>query len=165
MFKNKNVRIAIGVVLGVVLLLGGLYFFANRSTSVPVDKTSNENAVQTIKPEEIGLKMEASPDKKKVKFSIKKADGIKSMEYELVYEADLPPADRVEGGEDRVTRQVAGDADIKAGDSSYASQWLDLGSCSKAVCKYDQGVTKIDITLKIVKSDNKVYQVIDSLNL
>ena len=165
MFKNRNVQIAIGVVLLVVIGLGGFYAVAGQSKAKPEEKQSTEVVVQQVKPEEIGLTVEASPDKKKIRFAIAKAGGIKTIEYELIYEADLPPSEQLEGGEDRVTRQVAGEAKIPSGESSYESEWLDLGSCSRNVCKYDQGVEKVELLLKIVKDDNKVLQVEKSLEM
>lgn len=163
--KNRNIQIALGVVLLVLVGLSGFYFVASKNAAEPEDTQSSEAVVKTVDPEEIGLSMEATEDNKKVLFKIGKAEGIESIEYELVYEADLPPAERLEGGEDRVTRQVSGEAEVEKGQSSFESEPLDLGSCSRNVCKYDQGVDKVDLTLKITKSDNVTLQVTDSLEL
>lgn len=165
MLKNKNNRIALGVILVVILGLVGFYFFSGSSKPKADDKQSVEATVQTLSPEEIGLKLEATSDKKKVKFSIAKASDIQSIEYQLTYDADSTAQEKSEGGEDRVQRGITGEASIKAGQSSFKSDDLDLGSCSKNVCRYDTGVSKVDITLKITKSNGKVYDVTDSLSL
>lgn len=164
MWKNRNNQIAIGVVLLVLVGLGGFYLVANRTVEEP-ERESSESVVKTLKAEEIGLTIEATPDKKKVKFKIAKAQGIESIEYELVYEADSTAQEKSEGGEARVQRGITGEADIKSGASSFESEELDLGSCSRNVCRYDTGVNSLDITLKLTKDDGSIYNVEDSLEL
>lgn len=164
MLKNRNIQIALGVVLLVLVGLGGFYFIANRTTEEPEEQAS-ETLVKTISPEEIGLTMEATPDKKKIKFSIAKAEGIESIEYEMVYEADSTAQEQSEGGEPRVQRGITGEADVPSGASNYESEELDLGSCSRNVCRYDTGVTQVDMTLKLTKDDGNIYNVEDTLEL
>lgn len=124
---------------------------------------SLDEEVITLKPEDVGLKLVASANKRQVKFSLEKASDIKSIEYELSYEADSTGgSDEGDGG--RITRGVAGE-DTLDGDSTYESKYLDLGSCSSGTCRYDKGVTKVHLLLKLTKSDNKVYQVEQDLDL
>jgi len=165
MLKKRNNQIAIGIVILVIIGLLGFFFFSGGSKGKTEEKQSVEATVQNLNPADIGLKMAATPDKKKVKFSISKASDIKSIEYQLTYEADSTAEEKSEGGEDRVQRGITGESAIKAGDSSFQSDDLDLGSCSKNVCRYDTGVKSVDITLKITKNDGKVYDVQDSLAL
>jgi hypothetical protein len=164
-FKNKTVMIVLGVLIALGVLVGGYFFVASRSASEEDSDFIDEQVVESMAPEEIGLTMEAKSDKKAVKFLIAKAEGISSIEYQVTYEADSTAAERSEGGEDRVQRGITGEAQIESGDSSYESEWLDLGSCSKNVCRYDTGVSQVMLTLKIVKDDGKVYQVEQTLEL
>lgn len=164
MLKNRSTQIALGVVLLVLVGLGGFYFLANRTAEEP-EEAASETLVKTIKPEEIGLSIEVTPDKKKVMFKIAKAEGIESIEYELVYEADSTAQERSEGGEDRVQRGITGEADIETGATTFESEELDLGSCSRNVCRYDTGVGSVDITLKLTKDDGNIYNVEDTLSL
>ncbi|MBA3723287.1 MAG: hypothetical protein H0W89_00130 [Candidatus Levybacteria bacterium] len=164
MLKNRNVQIAIGVVLLVLVGLGGFLFVANRSAE-PVEEEASETLVQTITAEEIGLTLEATPDSKKVMFKIAKAEGIESIEYELVYEADSTAQEQSEGGEPRVQRGITGEADIESGAASFESEELDLGSCSRNVCRYDEGVESVSITLKLIKNDGNIYNVEETLEL
>ena len=166
MFKDKKVLIVAGVVVVVVLLVGGYFLIANKSKSKPADDTGiTEQVAETLAPDKIGLTMEANSSGKAVRFAISKADGIKSIEYQLTYEADSTAAEQSEGGEARVQRGITGEALIKSGQSTYQSEWLDLGSCSKNVCRYDSGVKSVTLTLKVVKDDGKVYQVEKTLEL
>ncbi len=165
MGKNKNNFIAVGVVVAVVAALLGFYFLSNSNTPQTEEKQVAENVVQTIKPEDIGFKLQASADKKKVHFSIAKAQGIQAIEYQMMYDADSTAQEKSEGGDDRVQRGITGEVAIKPGSGTFTSEDLDLGSCSKNVCRYDKGVTSIDVTLKITKTDGKVYDLQDTLTL
>jgi hypothetical protein len=161
--KTRNGKILAGVV-AVLLLVSGYLIFGGKSKAEPEPVTQNQG-VQNISPEELGLKLTAKPDNKAVKFEITKISDIKSLEYELVYEADSTAQEQEEGGEPRVQRGITGEAEIESGESTYESEWLDLGSCSRNVCRYDSGVESVTLTLKINKKDGKVYQAEDSLEL
>jgi hypothetical protein len=157
MFKNRTVQIVLGVVLALVVLAGG-YFFIAGSSANPEDEYMADEVIETLSPDEIGLTITAKPNKKSVKFAIAKMDGIKSIEYQLTYEADSTKEEQSESGETRIQRGITGEVKEASG-SSYESPWLDLGSCSKNVCRYDSGVKSVDLTLKIVKSNGKIYEV------
>lgn len=165
MLKNRTVQIVL-VVLLLVVAVGGYVLVANNANSKSTqDQTVNDNSVQMLSPKEIGLKLEASPDKKKVRFTIAKASDIKAIEYELTYDANSTAQEQSEGSDARVQRGITGQANISSGASSYQSSWLILGSQSANVVRYDTGVKSVSITLKITKSDNKIYQVQDKLSL
>lgn len=158
--QNKN-YIIIGVIALLLVGVGGFFFLSNRSGDpvAPVDESLDEEVI-TLTPEEIGLVLEASANNKQVKFIIGKPEGITELEYELSYEADAA------GGEDeRISRGVAGEDELDGTEETYESKFLDLGSCSSGTCRYDTGVTSVNLLLKLTKSDGKVYQVEDSLEL
>ncbi len=166
MLKNKSVVIALVVVVLVIIGAGGYFFIVGSSNSksaqqIPVD----DNMVQTLSPSAIGLKLEASPDKKKVRFTIAQASDIKEIEYELIYDADSTAAEKSEGSQARVQRGITGQESVSSGASTYQSNWLILGSQSANIVRYDMGVKSVSITLKITKTNSKVYQVQDKLNL
>jgi hypothetical protein len=163
MFKDRKVQIGAGIV-AVLLLVTGFLVFGNRSTPQE-EPESQEQGVQSISPEELGLKLTARDDGKAVKFEVGKASDIKSLEYELVYEADSTQQEISEGGEPRVQRGITGESEIESGKNTYESEWLDLGSCSRNVCRYDTGVDSVTLTLKITKGEGKVYQSEDTLEL
>ncbi len=162
-FRNRNHQIITGIVV-VLLLVSGFLIFGGKSKDKPAPSVQDQG-VQKISAEELGLTLTAKPDKKAIKFAISKLDGIKSIEYELTYEADSTVQEQSEGGEARVQRGITGDAKVESGKSSYESDWLDLGSCSKNVCRYDSGVKSVNLTLKITKNDGKIYQAEKSLEL
>lgn len=166
LLKNKTFLIIIGVIVLVGVGAGGYYFIAASSNAkntqnLPVD----DNVVQKLSPSAIGLKLEASSDKKNVRFVIAKASNITSIEYELLYTANSTAEEQSEGAQARVQRGITGQENISSGTSTYQSGWLILGSQSANVVRYDTGVKSVSITLKITETNGKVYQVQDSINL
>jgi hypothetical protein len=165
MFKKHKSKVILGVILLVIILGGGFFILSSKNTQTTQDQTVSDNSVQTLSPSAIGLKLEATPDKKKVRFTIASASDIKSIEYELTYNANSTAQEQSEGADAQVQRGITGTANIKADSGNYQSSWLILGSQSANVVRYDTGVSGVSITLKITKNDNKVYQVQDKLNL
>lgn len=163
-FKNKIVIVVL-VILVIAIAVGSYFAMSGKSTKTK-DQTDNsmDQVVNKLSPDEIGLTISANDSKKGVKFAISKLSGITSIEYQVTYEADSTAAEQREGGEARVQRGITGEAKITSS-TSYESPWLDLGSCSKNVCRYDTGVSSVDLTLKIIKSDGKIYEVEKKLEL
>ena len=166
MLKNKSVVIVL-IVIVVVIGAGGYFFISGSSNSksaeqAPVD---DSNIVQTLSPSSIGLKLEASSDNKKIRFIIAQSSDIKAIEYELIYDANSTAQEKSEGSQSTVQRGITGQENINPGTSSYQSSWLILGSQSANIVRYDTGVTSVSITLKITKTNGKVYQVQDKLSL
>lgn len=163
----KNKPLLIGVVVLVLLVLGGGFYVlsSNKKAAAPVD-TSQDQAILDMKPDEIGLSMALTPDNKKVKFKADKLDGVAHLEWEFSYDADIP-ADSADGGSTdggKVTQSFGGETDVHG--SSYESVFRELGTCSTGgKCRYDTGIDKVDILIKVTKSDGKIYQVKDSISL
>lgn len=163
--KKRSVQIILGIVV-LIIIGGGAFFFisgssnAKSTVNIPVDN----NVVQTLTPSAIGLKLEASPDKKKVRFTIANPSNISQIEYELLYTANSTAEEISEGAQARVQRGITGQENVSSGASTYQSSWLILGSQSANVVRYDTGVKSVSITLKLTESNNKIYQVQDSLN-
>lgn len=167
--KEKKNLIIIGIII-IILLGGGFYVLSsNKTKQQTTTPQTQEDVIPTLTPEQVGLTMIASADNKKVKFTLDNVSDIKHIEYEITYDADIPP---YVGGEDgggdgtgRVTRGTSGEADIAVGESMYESKFHDLGTCSSGTCKYDIGVNEVKLLLKITKKDGKVYQVEDTLKI
>ena len=168
MKNNKN--LIIGAVIIVVLLLGaGGYFIFGHKAAAPTTTQSQFDSADAVKipASDIGLTMELSPDKKKVRFDATKLNGAKSFEWTFNYDADIPADQRSEGDTTSKVSQAFGSlepVDV-SGKSSYQSEFRELGTCSSGHCRYDTGVQKVNLVLKMTKTDGKVYQVEDSINL
>lgn len=162
--KNKN--LIIGVIVAILLLLvGGFFFLSKKSTQKTADTTTTQEQVLAMKPEDIGLEIQARTDKKAVRFVANKLDGVKNLSWEFFYDADIPVAERAEGADEgKVTQSFVGETELN-GDSSYTSEYRELGTCSSGRCRYDTGVESVKLLLKVTKEDGKVYQVEDELTL
>lgn len=165
--KNKQVMIAVAVVLVVLLGIGGYFVLGQKNAKPPVDNSlTSEDAIK-IPASDIGLTMELSPDKKKIRFNAAKLDGAKSLEWTFNYDADIPPDQRSEADGAAKVSQAFGSlepVDVE-GKSSYTSEFRELGTCSSGRCRFDTGVEKVNLVLKMTKNDGKVYQIEDSINL
>lgn len=148
------------IIIGIAILAvigGGAYFATSNKSSKTEQVTSLqqvEEKVETISAQELGLTLVARSDKKAVKFEIANIKNISSIDYELSYLAkgDIP-------------RGVIGHLEVKSTDKKIASDYLDLGSCSRSVCKYDEGVTSVALILKITTKDGKILQAEKELEL
>lgn len=164
--KNKTPLMIIAIIVVIALIIGGFLLYKNNtSTPEPEPTPSRSDVVEELSAGEIALNLEASPDNKKIRFEIGDLTDIKAVSYELTYEAEPSAQEKADGAEQRVQRGVVGEAKLKSGDTKYISPWLDLGSCSSGVCKYDVGVTSVSLVLKITKDDGKIYQTEESLDL
>lgn len=153
----KDKKIIVALVLIVLVFLGGGYYLlsANKTTvsEAPVAQAPEET-VLTMKPQDLGLTIAARTDKRAVKFEIANAADITVVEYQVTYTAkgDIP-------------RGAIGNIEVKSGEKMIGSNYIDLGTCSASKCKYDIVVSPVKLILKVTKSDGKVYQVEDSLDL
>ncbi len=164
--KNKKLPLIAGIVIILLLSLGGMFFFFSKSGSDKGEIDTNaSDVIGSLSAEEIGLKLIVSNDNKKVKVVVEKVADIFSLEYDISYDADIP-ASEVAPGESggKVERGFSDEAKISS-QSKYESKDFDLGSCSRNVCRYDTGVEEVRIVMKVVKKDNKVYEVKDSIKL
>jgi hypothetical protein len=162
--KNKTLVIILVVVIIVIIGAGGYFFIAGSSNSKSAQSAQIEdNSVQTLSPSAIGLKLEASSDDKKVRFTIADASNIKQIEYELIYTANSTAEELSEGADTTVQRGITGQENVDSGATTYQSDWLVLGSESANIVRYDTGVKGVSITLKLTENNGKVYQVQDSL--
>ena len=161
---NTKVLIGIAVAVFILLIGAGVFFLynANRSQSPLIDQTQGQTVFPTITQQDLGLTFEAKPDKKYVRFTINKADGITHVTYEISYDA-ISPDDAgtvVSQGLNGEIKQ----SDIK--NNIAGIDWRILGTCSTGgKCRFDQGVKQVHLLLKITKTDGLNYQAESSLTL
>jgi hypothetical protein len=161
MLKNKKILIPLIAVIVLILIGGGIYLFVSRNNAsqTPTPIGEQMEVFPTIMPDDIGLEIQVKSDKKYVKFTINKPDGIEKVEYEIVYNAIM------DGNE--LSQALIGDlakADIK--DGKLSIEYRELGTCSTGgKCRFDTGITWVKVVLKITKSDGKIYQAEQKIDL
>lgn len=155
----KKIKV-IGIVLVAILILGGgVYFIISKNNNSKAQSAlqkvavNEEPKVKEVKPEDIGLTLAARADNHAVNMTIKNISGISSIDYELNYNA-----------QGNIPRGVIGTIEIKPNDSILKRELL-LGTCSRNVCKYDEGVTEVDLVLKINYSNGEIGSVEQKLSL
>lgn len=152
MLKNKKLLIPLIVVV-LLVLTGGVYLFnARRGSSAPTDIQPTIEVIPTIIPSELGLSLKVSADGKRVIMTITNTKDLTGVDYELSYTA--------KGG---IPRGAIGHIDIEE-PGKAVSQEIVLGTCSD-VCHYDEGVTSVKLVVKVTKTDGKVYQAEEKLDL
>ncbi|MBI2442575.1 MAG: hypothetical protein HYV40_01545 [Candidatus Levybacteria bacterium] len=163
---NKKVLIIISVVVVLALGIGGFVYTrnANQTLIEETDEGILDEVIPTLAPSDIGLEMVARADGRAVKLTLNNALDIQKIEFDLVYDADQSGSFDEGEGEGKVTRNVTDELDVD-GQSPFETKYYDLGSCSSGKCRYDTGVTQVKVVMKVTKTDGKVFQVEDSLDL
>ena len=144
---KKTTAIILVVFLGLGII-GGLFFLAfknkkNSSSSLKPTPTPQQ-IMEELSAEELPLVwLTPSADKHEVTLEIKNIKNTSSVEYELTYLSK------------GITRGVLGTVNLKEGESSITRKIL-LGTCSRNVCRYDEGVTGGTLTLRLRGSEGLI---------
>lgn len=160
--KNKKLVIILGAAVLIVVLFGIGYYFLSSQNSASQNTSAvppeiQEQVIPTILPSDLGLKLMLRSDKKALKFEITNIDGIESLDYQIAYLKEINGEEVPEG--------LIGEIKVKPFDKKIAIDYREFGTCSSGVCRYDKVVSPIKVTLKIVKTDGKVLQAEDSIEL
>lgn len=142
--KQKKLIIAIITVVLVGLLGIGFLLLkssGNDSDGPIADEFQN---IKQISPEDIGLSLELTSDKKNVVMTITKLEGVASVEYELSYDA----TERVEGETVNVPKGALSSTPISVKGKSKIETKIFLGTCS-AVCREDKVTSDIKAVVKV----------------
>lgn len=143
LFKNKLLLTAIIVVI-LVIGVGGFIIMQTRNTQEQELVVEEVQNVKVLKPEDIGLELSIDEDNKIITLEASKLDGISSIEYDVSYDAEV-----TENGDEFVaTRGVTGTLPVTAGESVIAKD-IDLGTCSRNVCKYDTVVSAVTFNIRV----------------
>lgn len=157
--QKKTMVIAAVVVL--LLVLGsGAYILLGTSQKQAAPAPSTDQAQQTqtvptLAPSAIGMSLAVTRQGKSVTMTIDNPTGISSISYEVTYTANS-------NGND-VPRGVIGTLNVGTGDTKETQEVV-LGTCSD-VCHYDTVVSPVKFSLKVTKTDGKVYEVDQSISL
>ena len=158
--KPKQWYVVIAIVVVVVALVGGGVWLVASKKATPQQIPAvmdDAQQVQTLSPDAIGLTIAFRSDNKAMKFSVGNADGINSIEYQISYMKTIDGQQVPEG--------LIGTVDMNPGDKTAGIGFREFGTCSSGVCRYDSVISPVKLTLKIVKSDGKIYQVDKTIDL
>lgn len=140
----KSKFIILGVVLILGILFGAAYFFLLRHRPSPtVDSNPSPTPVKEVTDvpleERPFLQLIPRADGKQLTLRLSRFGDAKTLEYELTYQSQGIP------------RGVIGSAELSG--QTEISKDLLLGSCSRNVCRYDEGVDRGNIILRLRGQD------------
>lgn len=155
-FLKKN-KVIVAIVIVIIVALGGLMLLKGRNTNtIPTQPDQSQN-IKQLAPSDIGLELSLNPAGTQLTITVTKTDGIKSMDYEISYDAEVTD----EGETVEVPRGTFGALKIENG---QATSEADLGTCSSGKCKYDTVVGPIKVVIKVVMDDGTIGSVEDSID-
>ncbi|TSC54409.1 MAG: Uncharacterized protein LiPW31_133 [Microgenomates group bacterium LiPW_31] len=132
---KKFLPIIIAVIIVLILGIGGFLIIKSKKTSAPsTSKPQEEAIIETPLEERPYVTLTPRADGKEFTMDIGRIKNTQTVEYELVYLSQ------------GLSRGVIGSIDLK-GETNISRKLL-LGTCSKNVCKYDEGVTEGTLTLR-----------------
>lgn len=133
----KKSLLIIIVVIGVLLILAGGVFLAfnKRRTQSPGGSQNEEVVTEVALEDRPFVTLTPREDGKELTLEVSNIGETSTIEYELVYLSQ------------GLSRGVVGSIEYK-GEASVSRKIL-LGSCSKNVCKYDEGVEEGTLTLRL----------------
>lgn len=162
--KGKNLYIIIAVAVVVVLgIIGGGAYYLLSGSSNNSSSSTNFGAGQTAKkltPSDIGLTLKVRPDGKGIIMTVSKLNNVKTIEYEVSYNA----LETEEGQEANVPKGVVA-SPISVNGQSSITRNLDLGTCSRNVCRFDKVTSPIKFDIKVTYNDGTIGAVETTLNL
>lgn len=138
--KNKYIFI---VAAAIIVAIGG--FVVWKFVLTPKSEVEIEEEGITLPPVDESVEVEVIPrsDKRAVTLKIINIpDGTTSIEYEIQYitAKGLP-------------KGAVGRIRVKSGQTSVESEEILFGTCSRNVCRYDEGVTEVDLVLRFNSED------------
>lgn len=152
--KNKWVIIGIAA----LVVMGGAIAFVtmggSKQQATNEEEMVEEEAIK-MKPEDIGLTLEAKDNNQEVVMKIEDTSKFSSFEFELNYDAD-------ENGE-MVAKGSVGSGEVEGDEPIERS--ITIGTCSSGKCRYDKGVTKVSLNLRLNLKDGQTAIVEAELSL
>ncbi len=149
---NRKLLIFLVVILGIVTS-GGVFWFVKGVTQKPTTGIgSKEQEVLRELPlaEKPFASLTPRTDGHEFKLAVSKIPaGTDTFEYELVYK-----------NSDGVTQGVPGSVKLKG--ATTLERNLLLGSCSSGKCKYDEGVEKGTLTLRLRNADGELISKLET---
>ena len=158
--KNKTIIIIAGVIVAILLIGLGSYMLLGKKIAPTMGTANapdqNQTAtVPTLSPSDVGMILAVTRGGKSVTMTLTKLDSITALDYEVTYTAN--------NSGNPIPRGVIGHVDVKSG-QSQVDQEVVLGTCSD-VCHYDTVASPVKFSVKVTKSDGKVYEVDQAINL
>ncbi len=157
--KQNKMLLIVGVVVLLVAVAGGAFFLMNTGNSNDGGEEAGlEQNIRTLQPEDIGLELALSEDRREVSMTITKLEGIESVEYEASYDAE---EEDPESGETAILSQGATSGEpimVEEGQTEIQRD-ITLGTCSSGTCRYHNVVSDLKFVIKVNFENGEIGQV------
>jgi hypothetical protein len=157
------------ILIGVIVLLfiagsAGSFYLYQKFINTPEEVVAGSDEIiediKDLRPEDIGLSLSLTSDKRNVVITANRLSGVLSLEYEMEYMAEM----EVEGQKGTAPRGASG-APIEVNGKNEISKKILLGTCSRNVCKYDKVIGDIKVIIKVVYENGEVGKVEDKISI
>jgi hypothetical protein len=124
-------------IIGILLIIGGIFLLKARQKTETTDTESEkqQTTLETPLAERPYVALIPRVDGKEFTMEISRIKNAETIEYELVYESQ------------GLSRGAIGSIELSSGETEVSRELL-LGTCSRDVCKYDEGVEQGTLTLR-----------------
>ena len=123
-------------IIGILLIIAGIFLIrAKKKTTTSGEPSSQQKSLETPMEDRPYVVLIPRADGKEFTLEISRIKNAKTIEYELVYESQ------------GLSRGVIGSVELSSGETEVSRKLL-LGTCSRDVCKYDEGVEQGNLTLR-----------------
>ena len=128
-------------IIGILLIIAGIFLIrAKKKTTTSGEPSSQQKSLETPMEDRPYVVLIPRADGKEFTMEISRIKNAKTIEYELVYESQ------------GLSRGVIGSVELSTGETEVSRKLL-LGTCSRDVCKYDEGVEQGNLTLRFRGSE------------
>src|SRR5581483_6763532 len=141
---NKKYLLAgiIGLIL-VIALVGVLVVKGQSGPNTTAEPTPTPDIVQLLPQDALSVTLKPGTNHQYVLTIDKIPDGVTSVSYEITYDTSSKGTQGV----------VGSPVELSSGQTKYVNDKLIFGSCSRNVCVYDQGVSNIQINIRLQYKD------------
>jgi len=125
------------IIVAVLLVVGGIFLIKakNKNQNLSENQQEQKKTLETPLEDRPYVVLIPRADGKEFTLEISRIKNAKTIEYELVYESQ------------GLSRGVIGSVELSSGETEVSRKLL-LGTCSRDVCKYDEGVEQGNLTLR-----------------
>lgn len=148
---KKHTMIPVIVLFGLVTLVGGLVYKVVSAPKPTVPVAKEETPIDLIEPIDPSIQVEVRKSRVKDNTVVVSVSGlgskVKSVAYELTYDS-----------QGLIKGVNSGSKPIDTSGKDTFERKIYLGTCSRNVCKPDQGVKKVSVVLEFTNSSGKKSQ-------
>lgn len=148
---KKNTTILVIVLLGLIVVVGGIVYKVVRAPKPMAPVAKEETLVDPIEPIDPAIQVSVRKSRVKANTVVVSVSGLGSKVASVAYELTYDSQGLIKGVN-------SGSKPIDTSGKDTFEREIYLGTCSRNVCKPDQGVKKVSVVLEFTNSSGKKSQ-------